>query len=76
MRVCVLVELEVGDSPVAEAITYHIVRYGTAPSDDRLAPEEWVEAVIVDGIQRSVDENHIASGADWKLLSSYVSRSD
>ena len=75
MKVRVVVDLEVGGSPVTDAITYFVARNGLAVADDSRSIPEWVEAVIVDSIERSLDE-HLWSGCDrWLLLASAVSES-
>ena len=75
MKVRVVVDLEVGRWPVADAITYFVARNGLAVSDDSRSVTEWVEAVIVDSIERSLDEQY-SSGCDrWLLITSAVSES-
>jgi hypothetical protein len=73
MRVRVVVELDVGDTPVADAITHHIARHGLAPADDEGTPEAWVEGVLLDALQR------VSSGCGgqmlgWRVVSSRSER--
>ena len=76
MRVQIVLELEVGVTPVADAITYLIGNHGIAPGDGELTPEGWVEAVVVDSFQRILDRNHSTNSSGWVLLSTTVSNSD
>ena len=75
MRVHVVLELDVGDTPVADAITYLIGHLGRAPGDCELTQEGWIEAVVLDGLQRGLDRNHSRNGSAWVLLSSTIRRS-
>jgi hypothetical protein len=47
MRVRVVADLEVGESPADDAITYFIARNGIADADDTRTSGEWVEAVVI-----------------------------
>jgi hypothetical protein len=60
--------LDVGETPVPDAISYLIYQYGMAVADDVPAPEEWVEQVVLDVITRELDEN----GVPWRLVESHV----
>ena len=75
MKVRVVVDLEVGGSPVTDAITYFVARNGLSLADDSRSIPEWIEAVIVDGIERSLDELHTSGCDRWLLLVSAVSES-
>ncbi len=75
MKVRVVVDLEVGGSPATDAITYCVARYGLAVADDSRSVLEWIEAVIVDGIERPLDELHTSGCNPWLLLASAVSES-
>ena len=43
-------ELDVGDEPIADAITYLVEPHGEAPADNFLPPAGWVEAVVLDAL--------------------------
>jgi hypothetical protein len=73
MKVRVVVELEAGASPVTDAISYFVARNGLTDADDRRSTPEWIEAVIIDGIQGSLDDIGIQGGARWALLRTTVS---
>lgn len=72
MRVRVVVDLEVGGSPVRDAISYFVARNGLAVADDRRRVPEWVEAVIVDSIERAVDDIVTLDGDRWEIRSTSV----
>ena len=62
MRVRLSVELDVGDEPIADAITYLVERHGEAPADNFLPPAGWVEAVVLDAL----------GAVPWSIASSRV----
>ena len=66
MRVRVDIELDVGDTPVADAITYLLTKEGIAPGDDDLTTIEWVEAVVLD----TIEQLHLQQGVQhWSVVS-------
>lgn len=74
MRVRVVVELEVGESPVADAISYFVARNGVTDGDDSRNAPEWIEAVVIDSIERSIEDTYAACGAEWVIRRTTVSR--
>lgn len=53
MKVRLVVDLEVGDEPIADSITFCINELGMAPGDDDLTPGEWVGSVVYEAINRN-----------------------
>lgn len=66
MKVRVVVELEVGASPIADAITYFVACDGVAPADDANSASEWVEAVVMSCVSDTVEQLCLG----WRVLSS------
>lgn len=46
MKVKVQVEMDVGEFPVADAITYFVSEHGWTQGDDAFSPEEWVSSMV------------------------------
>jgi hypothetical protein len=68
MKVRVVLDLEVGESPVADAITYFVARDGVALGDDMHSVPEWVESVVASCIGDTVEQP--CYGLGWCVLTS------
>ena len=67
MRIRVVMDLEVGDTPTADAITYFIQTAGMAYPDDWFSPEEWVELVILDFVEEGLDALSNRAAPSWAV---------
>jgi len=67
MMVRVVMDLDVGDTPTADAITYFIRTAGMAYPDDWFSPEEWVELVILDFVEDGLDGVHNGAAPRWAV---------
>lgn len=73
MRTRVTIDIEVGDEPYADVITYHIYQYGIDSTHTIERPEAWqsaeaVEDVVLDILRSEFAEN--AATQHWIILDS------
>ncbi|MBV8949797.1 MAG: hypothetical protein JOZ99_02900 [Actinobacteria bacterium] len=74
MIVRIVMDLDVGDTPTADAITYFIRTAGTAYPDDWFSPEEWVELVILDFVEEGLDALSNCAATSWAVKNMLTTR--
>ncbi len=75
MKIRITLELSVDDTPVADAITYFVRKYGIADPDDWHSPEEWAEMVVLDQLD-PVTLKTETMPEYWRIERSFVERID
>jgi hypothetical protein len=71
VRVRVTIDMEVGDDPRADAITYFVHQYDVAQADETFDIPEWVEQVVLDELQFDLIDDHDML-AHWRIVGSRV----
>lgn len=74
MKIRMTLDVDVGDAPVADAITYLIGCHGFAPGNDEHTPEEWVETVLLTAIQPVTEGSARSQMPGWRVVSSHIER--
>lgn len=72
MKVRLTIDLDVGDDPTADAISYFVRKYGTADPDDWHSPEEWAEQAAHDAIEQCLLMDHEGPTTHWHITGSLV----
>jgi len=70
MNVRVILDLDVGPDPTADAISFAVDRIDIADPDDAHLPTEWVEHVVVTILDDTFDNPN--NTLTWQVLRTHV----
>lgn len=70
MKVRITLDIDVGEDPTADGITYMIGQYTKAEGDNTFDPEEWAEEVVLDILRHELEDHDTTR--EWTIEASDV----